>query len=262
MPTILTRILAHKREEVSAERLRLPADELALQIRERQPPLDVIAALTCPGETRIIAEIKQASPSRGTLIEDLDAPGLARTYTSAGAAMISVLTDQAFFQGSFERLEQVRSVSALPLLAKEFIVDPWQILRARAAGADSFLLIVAALGDRDLRLLMDVGRALGMEPLVEVHDAAETERALEAGAKCVGVNNRNLATFETSLATSETLAPLLRDAEVRVSESGIHTRADITSLEDCDFNAFLIGERLVTDPAPDKALAVLLGRST
>ena len=262
MSTILTRILEHKRAEVTEARRLLPEDDLAAKIRDLPPALDMIQALSAPDGTRIIAEIKQASPSRGTLIEDLDAPALARTYTDAGAAMISVLTDHAFFQGSFERLEEVRSATALPLLAKEFILDPWQILRARAAGADTFLLIAAALEDRDLQLLMDVGRALGMEPLVEVHDAEEAERAMRAGARCVGVNNRDLATFETRLETSERLAPLLADAEVRVSESGIRRRDDITALEACGFEAFLIGERLVTDPSPADALGALLGRTS
>jgi indole-3-glycerol phosphate synthase len=257
MNTILTRILEHKRTEVSADRALLPESELAARVRGQDAPQDILAALKGSGTPRIIAEIKQASPSRGTLLENLDAPSLARTYTDAGAAMISVLTDRAFFQGSFERLEQVREVTSIPILAKEFILDPWQILRARAAGADTFLLIAAALQDRELTLLMDVGRALGMEALVEVHDSIEAERALQAGARCVGVNNRDLATFETRLETSHSLAPLLADAEVRVSESGIHSRQDVAELQAHGFSAFLIGERLVTDPDPGAALRAL-----
>jgi indole-3-glycerol phosphate synthase len=236
----------------------LPLAEVGRLAQAAPAPRDALRALSAPG-TRIIAEIKQASPSRGVLRADLDATAYAREVTAAGAAAISVLTDSRFFQGSFDRLASVREAVNLPLLCKDFILTEYQIRRARAVGADLVLLIVAALEPSLLAALLVCARSYGMEVLVEVHDEAEVDVALEAGARIVGVNNRDLRTFETRLETSERLAPRMPDGIIRVSESGLRTRADIERLEEAGYRAFLIGESLVTAPSAGALLRELMG---
>ena len=275
--TFLTRILEHTRARLEYRRVTVPLARLEARLAAAPPPQPFATALRHPQRATLIAEVKKASPSRGVLIEHFDPLALARTYAANGAAAISVLTDEHFFQGSLAFLERIRSQfevqrrasdtpapqppadsaqRPLPLLRKDFILDPYQVYEARAAGADALLLIVAALDDAALRDLLALTRQLGMEALVEVHDAAELERALAAGATVVGVNNRDLHTFVTTLETTERLAARLPSAgrPVLVSESGIFTAADVARVRAAGADAVLVGEALVT--APDIAAAV------
>lgn len=251
--SVLDRILAHKREEVARQARKLPLARLEARCAVAPPVRDFAAALCQPGHTTLIAEVKKASPSKGVLIEQFDPLALARTYAANGAAAISVLTDQRFFQGSLKYLEGIRQAQqaapgdGLPLLRKDFIIDSYQVVEARAYGADALLLIVAALDDGALRALLAQTHALGMQALVEVHNAAELERALAAGARIIGVNNRDLHTFVTTLETTERLAArLLEPRPVLVSESGIGVAADVARLRACGADAVLVGEALVT----------------
>jgi indole-3-glycerol phosphate synthase len=214
---------------------------------------DFAAALRDADGVALIAEVKKASPSRGVLLEHFDHLELAQTYREHGAAALSVLTDAHFFQGSLSYLHEIRTrpEGAPPLLRKDFLLDPYQLYEARAAGADAVLLIVAALDDAMLRSLLDLAYTLGMAALVEVHTADELERALAAGARIVGVNNRDLHTFTTTLETTERLAAQLPGGSARpllVSESGIFRAADVARLRDCGVDAVLVGEALVTAP--------------
>ena len=261
--TILDTIMATKRREIEAEQAVLSWRALELQVGEAPPTRSMRAAfLQASSEsptTRILAEVKEASPSKGILRSPFDACGLAKTYEENGAAAISVLTDREYFKGSFERLKQVRSVTSIPVLAKEFVVDRWQLLRARAAGADCVLLIAAALPNQQILALIDQSHALGLEVLLEVHTQAETDFALASGADILGVNNRDLKTFETSLEQSVELAASFDEQTVALSESGIRTRNDITRLESLGFAGFLIGETLVTSVDPGETLRKLRG---
>ena len=231
-------------------------------------PLDFAAALRAPGVS-LIAEVKKASPSRGLLCRDFDPARLAQVYMQGGAAAISVLTDARFFQGQLEYLTTVKETvtggrkgekqadsetGTVPVLRKDFIYDPYQIVEARVAGADALLLIVAVLGDNELRSLLAETRRYGMEALVEVHDEEEVERALSAGALVIGVNNRDLRTFAVDIATTARLRPLIPAECVLVSESGIHTPADVRRLKDMGVDAMLVGESLVT-ARPEERLA-------
>jgi indole-3-glycerol phosphate synthase len=207
---------------------------------------------------RVIAEHKRRSPSRGAIREDLAPADVARRYAAAGAAALSVLTDEPFFGGALGHLSQARAATELPALRKDFVVDPWQIAEARAAGADAVLLIVAALSDGALRQLIGEARALGVDALVEVHDGGELERALAAGARLVGVNNRDLRTLSVSLETSVGLAPRIPDDVVAVAESGIKSGQDLRRLRDAGFDACLVGEHLMSAPDPGAALRRLL----
>jgi indole-3-glycerol phosphate synthase len=251
--SVLDRILAHKRHEVVLQQTRVPPDALQQRAAQAPPPRDFAAALrTAPG-VALIAEVKKASPSRGVLLESFDHRELAGTYIDHGAAALSVLTDEHFFQGSLSYLHDIRMRpdGAVPLLRKDFLLDPYQLYEARAAGADAVLLIIAALDDAMLRSLLDLTHTLGMAALVEVHTAAELERALAAGARIVGVNNRDLHTFTTTLETTEHLAARLPGGEARpllVSESGIFRADDVARLSDCGVDAVLVGEALVTAP--------------
>ena len=258
--TFLTKILAHKRAEVARQRADVPLAELVRRAEAAPPPRPFAAALRRPGRPALIAEVKQASPSRGVLIENFDPLALARTYAASGASAISVLTDARFFQGSLAFLEGIRSTlgaarrgeppRAIPLLRKDFIIDPYQVYEARAAGADALLLIVAALDDEPLGALLALTHELGMQALVEVHDEAELERALAAGAQVVGVNNRDLHSFTTSLDTTARIAARLPAAgrPLLVSESGIFTREDVARVHAWGADAILVGEALVTAP--------------
>lgn len=251
--TVLSQILAHKRTEVECQKIKAPLDKLLPRVETAPPPRDFAAALLKPGKTALIAEVKKASPSRGVLLENFDHLALARTYIANGAAALSVLTDVRFFQGSLKYLEGIRRSSATttPLLRKDFLIDPYQVYEARMYGADAVLLIVAALDDPMLRELLALTHSLDMHALVEVHTETELERAMAAEARIIGVNNRDLHSFTTTLETTERLAALLPSGEDRpilVSESGIFTPAHVTRLRNCGADAILVGEALVTAP--------------
>lgn len=255
--TVLTRILAHKRTEVDRQIAKVPRAELEQRLAAAPPVRDFAAALRRPECATLIAEVKKASPSKGVLIEHFEPVAIARTYAEHGAAAISVLTDMRFFQGSLKYLEAIRAAEgAPPLLRKDFLLDPYQVYEARVYGADAVLLIVAALDDALLVSLLALTHELGMQALVEVHDEAELDRALAAGARIVGVNNRNLHTFVTALETTERIARRLPAVErpLLVSESGIFSSADVARVREWGADAVLVGEALVT--APDMAAKV------
>ena len=216
--------------------------------------VDALAA----GGIRVIAECKRRSPSRGVLRQDYDAAAIARAYEQAGAAAISVLTEPTFFDGSLDDLQRVRGAVRLPLLCKDFIVTEFQVIEARACGADAVLLIVAALTDDELATLLALASSLQLDALVEVHDAAELDRALAAGARIVGVNSRDLRTLEVTPAVHEELIARIPAEAIAVAESGLRSAADLGRLRGLGYRAFLVGERLVTEPDPGAALARLL----
>jgi indole-3-glycerol phosphate synthase len=247
--------MARKRDEVAARRAALPDRELEARLAGAPPPLDFEGRLSARGgPARIIAEVKRASPSAGAIAEGLDATAQALRYAEAGAACISVLTDGPGFGGSLDDLDAVRRAVAIPLLRKDFVLDRYQLLEARAHGADAALLIVAAIPDTLLRRLLDDCRALGLAPLVETHDEREAEAALAAGATIVGVNNRNLRTFEVDLATSERVLPLLPATAKGVAESGVRTPADARRLRAAGAANLLVGEALVRAGDPGALL--------
>jgi indole-3-glycerol phosphate synthase len=253
--SFLSDILARKRDEVEAARRALPEPELRARLRDVPAPRGFEAALSPRGgPARIVAEVKRASPSLGAIRTGLDAPAQARAYAAAGAAAISVLTDGPGFGGSLADLAAVRAAVDVPLLRKDFVLDGYQLLEARAHGADAALLIVAALDDAALRDLLAGCSELGLAALVEVHDEAEVDAALRAGARVVGVNNRNLATFAVDLAVSERLLPRLPDAVRGVAESGVRTAGDARRLRRAGAANLLVGEALVRAPDPGALL--------
>lgn len=254
---ILDRIVETKRREVSARKALRPPAALEKVIAGLPPARDFEAALI-PGA--IIAEVKRCSPSRGLLREDFDPVRIARDYESHGAAAISVLTDESFFGGSDADLTAVKGAVALPVLRKEFIIDPYQIHEARAIGADAILLIASLLDLEGLREYRELAASLGLAALVEVHDRRELERALASGAGLVGINNRDLKRFVTDIRTSLELAPLIPRDRIVVSESGIRTRGEIEILLQAGVRAFLIGETLIAAPDSGQKLGELLGR--
>jgi indole-3-glycerol phosphate synthase len=256
--TVLDRILDARRAAVDHRKRVLPEAALKYGVKAAAPVRNFAAALSRDG-INILAELKPASPSRGVLRDPFDAVALARNLEAAGAAGLSVLTEPEFFGGSLKNMRDARKEVRLPVLRKDFIFDPWQVWEARANDADSFLLIVAALDDAALRELIDLGRELGMEPLVEVHTAAELERALTAGARILGVNNRDLKTLSVRVETSFELIGRIPAEGIAVSESGLRTHDDLVRLCDAGFDAFLIGEHLMLAPDPAAALASLLG---
>jgi indole-3-glycerol phosphate synthase len=219
-------------------------------------------ALSRPGRTNVIAECKRRSPSKGVLMEHYQPQALARYYEGGGAVAISVLTEPTFFDGALAHLAAVRAAVGIPLLRKDFVVDEYQILEARAAGADAVLLIVAALEAPDLARLHARARALGMAALVEVHDEEELSRAMDAGARLVGVNNRSLRTLAVDVEASYRIAARIPHGVVAVSESGLQSRRDLERLSAAGYRAFLIGERFMTDPDPGRALVELVGDPT
>jgi indole-3-glycerol phosphate synthase len=257
-PTFLDQILARKRTEVDRRRAAVPDRELE-GLAAAAPPARPFEAALSPrgGPIRIIAEVKRASPSAGGIDPGLDAPAQARRYAAGGAAAISVLTDGPGFGGSLDDLRAVRAAVEVPLLRKDFVLDRYQLLEARAAGADAALLIVAALAPGALRRLLDDCGELGLAALVEVHDPAEAESALRAGARIVGVNNRDLRTFAVDLGTSEQILPALPDGVKGVSESGVRTAADAGRLRRAGASNLLVGEALVRAPDPARLLAEL-----
>jgi indole-3-glycerol phosphate synthase len=256
--TVLDRILDARRASVDHRKKVLPETALKYGAKAATPLRDFSAAL-CRDGINIIAELKPASPSRGVLREPFDAVALARSLEAAGAAALSILTEEEFFRGSLKNLREARKSMALSVLRKDFIFDPWQVWETRANDADSFLLIVAALDDPTLRDLIALGRDLGMEPLVEVHSAAELNRALAADARIVGVNNRDLKTLAVRPETSFELIDQIPEHCIAVSESGLRTHDDLIGLRKVGFDAFLIGEHLMLAPDPATALGNLLG---
>jgi indole-3-glycerol phosphate synthase len=257
--TILDEILRWKATEVARARRDKPLCVLKDEATQAPPPRDWAAALRAPGIS-LIAEIKRASPSKGLLRPNLDARSLAQTYAANGAAAISVLTDERFFRGSLQDLRVVRQAVDLPLLRKEFVLDPYQVYEARAAGADALLLIVAALEDAPLRSLYTLICDLGMAALVEVHNAGELDRALALTPRLIGINNRDLCTFEVRLETTERLRPAIPDDVAVVAESGIRSAADVARLAACGVDAMLVGESLVRAPDVGAQVRALVGR--
>lgn len=256
--TVLDRILEARRAEVEHRKKVLPQTALKYGVAAATPLRDFSAALTRPG-LNVLAELKPASPSRGILREPFDPVTLATTLESAGAAALSVLTEGEFFRGTLKYLRDARKSIKIPVLRKDFIFDAWQIWETRANDADSFLLIVAVLSDAQLTELLLLGRELRMEPLVEVHTPAELDRALQARAKIIGVNNRNLKTLDVRVETSFELIEQIPDDCIAVSESGIASHAEITKLRAAGYDAFLIGTSLMLAPDPAAALSALLG---
>jgi indole-3-glycerol phosphate synthase len=258
---VLDAILARTRETVAREKERRPLDARHPEVTGAPAVRPFAAALAEPGRIRVIAEHKRRSPSRGAIREDLAPADVARRYETAGAAALSVLTDEPFFGGRLAHLTEARAATRLPALRKDFVVDPWQVSEARAAGADAVLLIVAALSDEELGELLGEARAVGVDALVEVHDRAELERALAAGARVVGVNNRDLRTLTVSLETSFELAPRIPDDVVAVAESGIRSGQELRRLREAGFDACLVGEHLMAAPDPGAALRQLLAEA-
>ena len=262
MSDILSRILATKREEVAAGKRARPPQEMAAAARAMPPPRDfagTLAAKVEAGQPAVIAEIKKASPSRGVLRADFDVAAIAASYARGGAACLSVLTDREYFQGAPEYLAAAREASGLPALRKDFIVDDWQIAEARTLGADAILLIVAALDEAELKAFASLAHEYGMTVLPEVHDAAELERALALSTPLVGINNRNLKTFDVALATTLDLLPRIPRDRLVVTESGILARSDVALLREHGVGAFLVGEAFMRAEDPGAALAHLFG---
>ncbi len=256
--TFLTRIVAHKRDEVAARRAQTPLAEVERSARDQSPTLDFAGALAAPG-MRLIAEVKGASPSKGVLIDPFEPTAIAADYLAAGADAISVLTDEQFFRGSLDHLRAVKALSLAnptprPVIRKDFLLDRYQVAEARAAGADAILLIVAMLTDDELRDLQAAAHKWGMAALVEVHDEAEAERAVAVGATLIGINNRDLHSFRVDLAVTERIAPQLPSGVTIVGESGIGTAADVQRLATTGVDAILVGESLVK--APDRGAAI------
>lgn len=256
---LLDRILASKRKELDLAKAERPVAELERAAAAAPPPRDFFAALDAPGGVQLIAEVKKASPSRGVLRADFDPVEIAQTYERHGAACLSVLTDEPHFQGSLEHLAEVRKAVKLPLLRKDFILETYQLLEARAAGADAVLLIAECLDDCRLRKLHNEALDLGLTPLVELYEPENLARVLDAGATLVGVNNRNLRTFETDLGHTIRLADRVPAHCLLVAESGIRTLEDVRRLAAAGVRAMLVGESLVSRPDIGRAVDELLG---
>ena len=251
-------ILASTRTDVAARKKRTPPEALRSRPLYKRAPLSLRAALEAR-RPAVIAEIKKASPSRGLIVREFDPPAVARAYAWGGAAAISVLTEERHFLGSLADLEAARRAAGLPVLRKDFIIDAYQLVEAKAAGADAVLLIAAALTDSELGGLHDAAADLGLECLVEIHSAEELARVRPLGPSLIGINNRDLATFRTDIGLSERLAQDVPPGTLCVSESGIHSRADITRLSRAGIGAFLVGEHLMRSGDPELALRDLLG---
>ncbi|MFC4765370.1 indole-3-glycerol phosphate synthase TrpC [Dyella koreensis] len=260
MTDILQRILTRKTEEIAERSARLPLAELTARAADAPETRGFAAAIEAKidaGLSAVIAEVKKASPSKGVIRPDFDPAAIARSYEKGGAACLSVLTDKDFFQGSEDFLRQARNACSLPVLRKDFVIDPYQVYEARAIGADCILLIVAALGDAALLELSLLAADLDLDVLCEVHDAEELERALALPVPLIGVNNRNLRTFETNLDTSIELQALMEYDRILVSESGIHSPDDVERLRDAGINAFLVGEAFMRAEDPGSELKKL-----
>jgi indole-3-glycerol phosphate synthase len=261
MPTILEKIVAEKRKELEAQKAQVPQSQLEQRIKSQSIPLNLSGALM-GDRIRLIAEVKKASPSRGLLAPNFDPVALATTYVNNGAAAISVLTDPRF-QGTREHLMAVKEAAKpkrAPVLRKDFIFDPYQVLEARAWGADALLLIVAILSPQQLKDLLKLCQQFWLQTLVEVHNEAELDQAIQAGAEIIGINNRDLHTFKTDLSVTERLAPKVPRGKIIVSESGIFTADDVAKLRAMRVNAVLVGEALVTAPDVGAKVRELAGQ--
>ena len=259
-PDILKKIIHRKTEEIVERMARISLQEQAERAKQGSPIrgfVDRITETIQAGQPAVIAEIKKASPSKGVIRENFQPAEIAVSYEQGGACCLSVLTDVDFFQGSDVYLQQARQACSLPVLRKDFIIDPYQVYEARAIGADCILLIVAALGDAQLKELANLARHLGMDVLVEVHDADELARALPLNLPLVGINNRNLRTFETTLETTLSLLPQIPQNRIVVTESGIHTPADVAQMRTHHVNAFLVGEAFMKAEQPGEKLREL-----
>lgn len=256
--TILDRIVKTKLQEIARDRQARPEIEWQSEARDAPPPLDFTAALSAPGPVKLIAEIKRASPSKGIIREDFDPPAIARIYAEHGATCISVLTDTSYFQGSLEHLRAVRNAVSIPLLRKDFILDTYQLWQARAVGADAVLLIAECLDDCQLRKLHQAAIEMGMSPLVECYEPENVERVLDAGATLIGINNRNLHTFEIDLEHTLRMRAIIPRECILVGESGIHGPDDLKRLAAGGVQAVLVGEHLMASPDIGAAVDRLL----
>jgi indole-3-glycerol phosphate synthase len=259
--TILDEIVASKRDEVAEQRRQRPLEELLEQLTLAPPVRDFRGSLAGPGPIRLIAEIKKASPSAQVIRADFDPVAVARIYQDRGASCLSVLTDAPYFQGSLTHLTSVRAAVAIPLLRKDFLIDDYQVVQARAAGADAILLIAEILDDATLARLLELARSLGMAALVELHDAANLPRVLASGADLVGINNRDLRHFVTDIEHTLRLRDQVPPEVVLVSESGISTRQHVERLESAGVSAILVGESLMRAADIGRAVDRLLGRA-
>jgi indole-3-glycerol phosphate synthase len=257
---ILSQIVSTKRGEIARAKAAVPEAELRARLQDAPPPRDFFASLAAGGPIKLIAEVKKASPSRGVIRADFDPVAIAQIYEQNGASCLSVLTDEPFFQGCLDNLRQIRAAVPLPLLRKDFILDSYQLLEARVAGADAVLLIAECLDDCHLRKLHNEAVALGMVPLVELYEPANLPRVIEAGATLVGVNNRDLKTFAVDLGRCLRLRDQVPLDAVFVAESGIHSRADVLRLEAAGVDAMLVGESLIKEPDIGAAVRRLLGK--
>jgi indole-3-glycerol phosphate synthase len=257
--TILDKIVGTKREEIARARAEMPLELLRDQLADAPPIRDFFAPLAADGPIRLIAEVKKASPSKGVIRPDFDPVAIARDYAAGGATCLSVLTDEVYFQGRLDYLRQIRAAVDLPLLRKDFILDTYQLVEARVAGADAVLLIAECLDDCHLRKLHNEAIELGLVPLVEFYEEANLPRVLEAGAQLVGVNNRDLRTFEVDLEHVVRMRRLVPAETVLVGESGIHTREDVLRLEKAGIDAMLVGESLMRQANVRAAVEQLLG---
>ncbi len=259
-PDILKKIVARKVEEIAERSAKVSIDELKAQLDGASPPrgfVEAIKAKIAAGQAGVIAEIKKASPSKGVMRENFIPEQIAKSYEKGGAACLSVLTDIDFFQGGDEYLKEARAACSLPVIRKDFIIDPYQVVEARVMGADCILLIAACLEDEQMKSLAELANSLGMDVLIEVHDEEELQRSLPLKQTLVGINNRNLRTFETSLDTTLRMLELIPEGRIVVTESGIHSADDVKLMRNHNVNAFLVGEAFMRAEEPGERLAEL-----
>ncbi len=259
-PDILVKILNRKREEITERSATVSIEQLKQQCQSADAVRGFIKSIEnkiANKQSAVIAEIKKASPSKGLLRENFEPAEIAKSYAANGAACLSILTDKDYFQGDEEYLKQARAACTLPVIRKDFIIDPYQVYEARAIDADCILLIVAALDDETLQSLFDLAHELGMDVLMEVHDKDEMRRALKTGARLIGINNRNLRNFDTSLETTLSMLDMVNENHILVTESGIHTKDDVQLMRKNNVNAFLVGEAFMRADDPGEKLAEL-----